>query len=437
MKKSIVKNSSMVIAIAAIFMLSGCTNNREAARAIFLPVEVREHSVSVDYQNFPDEITLFFCANNFNRRKAELSEIVGDKVNNIEFTAHKVISDSLETIVFVEDCSGSMIPSIRRADRMISDVAMKIQNVEIALVRVGRESIVAVPPTKSSDLAKIDIGKLQYPSPRGTSLDDGIAEALDIIGEKTGAIILITDGSVAYSQKLLEKSRIAKSFNIPLIVMQIEGLENDLLKQISSATDGFFADNKGYSLAEILSNGWIVKYVPAVKDTNGAKHTVVIRWGAQKRVAEYIAPGVPPPPEPIAKTRTEPIIPAELVGGIRIPYIKPGNANILPETRVMLDSVVDLLEKTDVSGTIELAVDGYTCNLGSKNFNYDLSKRRAKSAANYIRQNCSKPIHFVITPHGENDPLLPNTSEKNRIANRRVEIRITYEQKNFSNNIRK
>jgi len=435
MKKSIVKNYSMVIAIAAIMIFAGCTDNRKVARAIFLPVEVREHSVTVDYQNFPDDITLFFCANNFDNSQAELSELVGDKLDDINFTARKVIPDSLETIVFVEDCSGSMMPSIKRADRIISDVTARFSdiNITISLVRIGRESILAIPPTKCSDILKIDIGKIEYPSPRGTSLDNGIKMALDIIGEKTGAIILITDGSVAYSQKLLEQSEFAKSLQIPIIVMQIDGLANKTLKHISSAAGGFFANNNGFSLAEILANGWNIKYTPAVNDTNGAKHTIVLRWGAQKRIAEYIAPGTPPQlsPKPM-QLQAQPIIPAELVKGIRIPYIKPGNADILPETHSILDSIVDLLEETDISGTIELAVDGYTCNLGSKYFNFELSKRRAKSAANYIRQNCAKPIHFSITPHGENDPLLPNISEKNRIANRRVEIRMIYKQKNFS-----
>jgi len=403
-----------------LILITGC--GKKPAGFVFFPVDVREHSVIIDSENFPGQITLFFCDANFNPHDAQLSEIVGDRVDLLDFSANRAIPDSLDILVFVEDCSGSMKPLVSRADRIIHKLTENFSELTAAVVRVGKQAVLTIPPTKCKKIAEMNLDSLEYPSPKGTKLSDGIELALELIGDGAGAIVLLTDGSVSQTRELNEQSEFASAQKIPIIVLQMDGIESKTLKKLSVETNGFFAHQKVHSLTEILASGWTISYTPTVTDTNGAEHKIVLRWGAQKRIASYIAPGTPSP-EPESEKITSPI-PAELVEGIRVPFMNPGNARILRPTRELLDSTITLIEADEANDAIKLAIDGYTCDLGTEEFNFDLSQRRAKAVANYIRQHCTKPIQFRITAHGESDPLMPNISEPNRRANRRVEIRL-------------
>lgn len=408
--------------IMIILLFLGCANPRDKARSIFLPVKIRQRAITVDSQDFPDRITLFFCAENFAPNSAELCEIVQDSVNFIQFSATKIIPDSLKILVFLQDCSGSMKSHIAKLNNTIKNIADNLRDIKIALVRVGKEPIVALEPVDASSVSSLNFDELEYPSPKGTKLNTGIATALEIIGTTKGAIVILTDGSVGRSNKILQQVKIAQSRGIQLTVIQVSGVENDILKSVSAITGGFFSAENNSSLEEILTGGWNISYTPAITDTNGAIHNVVLRWGAQKRTTSYRAPGSPPTEIEVVDNNSS--IPTELIEGVNVPFMEPGNANILPLTKAILDSIIEMIDQMDIASEFKLAVAGYTCDLGSEEFNNDLSFRRAKSAANYIRQNYSRNIKFDINSYGESDPLLPNTCEENRRANRRVEIRL-------------
>ncbi len=417
--------------IFVVILLSGCGNNRNGAKFIFLPVEIREHSIFVDSKNFPDEVTLFFCASDFDPSNAELTEIVGDRIDNTGFSARRAIPESLDILVFVEDCSGSMKPLLQLTNSIIIDFARQFGELNAAIVRVGRRPIIALQPTGCSELAQIPLDTLEYPSPKGTALAEGLELANDIIGEKSGAIVLLADGNLPGTDKLAEQAAVASQRGIPIVVLQMDGFESAALKSLSKETNGFYTHDKVNSLAEIVTAGWTVSYKPVVTDTNGAEHKIVLRWGAQKRLASYKVPGTPPPPPEPELVLEENTVPVQLIEGMRVPFVETGNVEILRAGEEVLDSIVFLLDSYNFPVGSKLAVDGYTCNIGAEDFNNNLSLRRAKVAANYIRQNCTKGIQFVINGHGESDPLMPNNSGRNRRANRRVEIRLVMEKKDI------
>jgi len=69
-------------------------------------------------------------------------------------------------------------------------------------------------------------------------------------------------------------------------------------------------------------------------------------------------------------------------------------------------------------------VVGHTDSTGDANHNYDLSRRRAASVAQYLSAQELDPHRFSVEGHGASDPVASNASPSGRAQNRRVEITI-------------
>ncbi len=73
-----------------------------------------------------------------------------------------------------------------------------------------------------------------------------------------------------------------------------------------------------------------------------------------------------------------------------------------------------------------LMVTGHTDDIGSEDYNYRLSLLRAREISKFLI-NSGIPKNLVKTfGKGENEPLIPNSSDENRSINRRVEINVRY-----------
>ena len=85
-----------------------------------------------------------------------------------------------------------------------------------------------------------------------------------------------------------------------------------------------------------------------------------------------------------------------------------------------------LIELADVLGRRgpgRVAIVGYTDDLGTAQPGLALSRRRAAAVAQVLRPQLDKADYpFRVSGRGEADPAVPNTSEKNRKLNRRVEL---------------
>lgn len=82
-----------------------------------------------------------------------------------------------------------------------------------------------------------------------------------------------------------------------------------------------------------------------------------------------------------------------------------------------LDLLADSLKGRSPQELLQIRVTGYTCDLGSKDYNNRLSLLRAKSVAAYLESKGLKPLE--VRGEGNNKPL-----SEVRSANRRVEIDI-------------
>lgn len=93
---------------------------------------------------------------------------------------------------------------------------------------------------------------------------------------------------------------------------------------------------------------------------------------------------------------------------------------VLPAAQSNLDNLAASLQKYKDS---ELMIVGHTDAVGTDSYNMELSKRRARSAAGYLR---SKGVtrHIEALGRGETEPVASNDDDAGRQQNRRVEVAI-------------
>jgi outer membrane protein OmpA-like peptidoglycan-associated protein len=72
----------------------------------------------------------------------------------------------------------------------------------------------------------------------------------------------------------------------------------------------------------------------------------------------------------------------------------------------------------------DLVIVGHTDDIGSDQFNQDLSQRRARAAANYLASLGVSSGRLRTYGRGESEPVAANTNEASRAQNRRVEVAI-------------
>lgn len=85
------------------------------------------------------------------------------------------------------------------------------------------------------------------------------------------------------------------------------------------------------------------------------------------------------------------------------------------------DILIELSQYLKKNQTVRLRVEGHTCNLGSKNYNLDLSDRRARSVKRFLVDHCGISADRLIpVGYGYSRPMASNKDESGRKKNRRV-----------------
>ncbi len=102
-------------------------------------------------------------------------------------------------------------------------------------------------------------------------------------------------------------------------------------------------------------------------------------------------------------------------------YFETGKADLMPESYQTLNAVVKLMENNP---TLVLEISGHTDNVGSKKYNENLSRARAKSCVDYLVSQGISETKLQYKGYGFQFSLFPNDNEENRAKNRRVEFKI-------------
>jgi outer membrane protein OmpA-like peptidoglycan-associated protein len=114
--------------------------------------------------------------------------------------------------------------------------------------------------------------------------------------------------------------------------------------------------------------------------------------------------------------------------GDQLDLIMPGNItfntnefSIRQDFYPVLDSVSEVLYKFVDT---RLMVIGHTDSTGARDYNYNLSNRRASSVANYLATRGVDQNRLITQGMGPDQPIASNDTESGRAMNRRVELQI-------------
>ncbi|MDA8132908.1 MAG: OmpA family protein [Elusimicrobia bacterium] len=114
----------------------------------------------------------------------------------------------------------------------------------------------------------------------------------------------------------------------------------------------------------------------------------------------------------------------DMVKNRQIPPIdfETGSAKLKPSSYELLDRIAVILINKN---RLKLIVEGHTDDVGSAEYNQDLSLRRANSVKMYLATKGVYPDYIRIYGYGETKPVVAEKTPEARALNRRVEFRIT------------
>lgn len=100
-------------------------------------------------------------------------------------------------------------------------------------------------------------------------------------------------------------------------------------------------------------------------------------------------------------------------------YFFNNSTKLRPDSR---KSLPDILRTIAARHSVDISVIGHTDTMGSKTYNFDLSKKRAEVVAAYLIAHGVEEDHINVTSHGEGNPLIPTGDNVSEPRNRRVEV---------------
>jgi len=96
--------------------------------------------------------------------------------------------------------------------------------------------------------------------------------------------------------------------------------------------------------------------------------------------------------------------------------------NLTPKAKEALDQLAGSISST--KGYL-IALEGSTDSVGSAEYNYDLSQRRANAVIQYLASKYNVPAHKIyVIGLGKDKPVESNKTSAGRADNRRVDVRL-------------
>ncbi|WP_202306321.1 OmpA family protein [Dryocola clanedunensis] len=100
---------------------------------------------------------------------------------------------------------------------------------------------------------------------------------------------------------------------------------------------------------------------------------------------------------------------------------KTNSADLQPESEEQMKNIAEIMKAYP---NTRLELGGYTDNTGDKDFNLELSKKRADSVRQGLINLGANGDNLEAHGFGSEFPVAPNNTEENRAKNRRIDIKI-------------
>jgi peptidoglycan-associated lipoprotein len=120
--------------------------------------------------------------------------------------------------------------------------------------------------------------------------------------------------------------------------------------------------------------------------------------------------------ERISKPEMKPV-PLDLLG-LRLQFAFD-DYNLSAQSKETLDRVASWLKKDP---KVAIQIQGFTCDIGTAEYNLALGDRRANSAKKYLEALGVEPSKLSSISYGEERPRVPDIDEAHRSMNRRDEF---------------
>ena len=211
----------------------------------------------------------------------------------------------------------------------------------------------------------------------------------------------------------LQKIREEKAFNcapkeLANAEAYYEGLTHELSKERAKA-----------SLVQSLYNGFLSNYLLAKEKVEVAKRESLVCYTGKVELPIAQAE----PQEPIVQ---KPVEPKEEPAKVEEPlmvrarmHFDFNKADIKKEYIPLLKEVAKVLKENP---NINLRIEGYTDDIGTKAYNQKLALKRALAVKNFLVKEGIKPERIQVVGFGKERYIAENTTPIGRLTNRRAEF---------------
>jgi outer membrane protein OmpA-like peptidoglycan-associated protein len=188
-----------------------------------------------------------------------------------------------------------------------------------------------------------------------------------------------------------------------------EGLTHELSKERAKA-----------SLVQSLYNGFLSNYLLAKEKVDVAKReSLVCYTGKVELPIAQAEPQEPVAQKPVEPKKEEPAkVEEPLMVRARI-HFDFNRADIKKEYIPLLKEVAKVLKENP---NINLRIEGYTDDIGTKAYNQKLALKRAMAVKNFLVKEGINPERIQVVGFGKERYIAENTTPIGRLTNRRAEF---------------
>ena len=264
---------------------------------------------------------------------------------------------------------------------------------------------------------------------------DGFIARKEILEKKKDLFVKLSRAWLVANSEMKDPSKMAKAAQTYKIAFEVPDDVNIILggmKKIHFATYGdninFFGLSTDYT--GITGQQLYTKMARVYKTGYGNKLTNVVPWaefsytGIIQAINDlqgnaHLAEGQIQFEAPTAADANAPAVAIKPV----IINFATGSWALNPEMKTKIENQLGQLS-VEFAG-MKVRIEGNTDNIGNAEMNKELSKKRAKSVADYLVKTYNfDPNRFIIVGNGQDKPVADNNSDEGKAANRRTEFQL-------------